>query len=96
MTITVEIHMGNSADTMGTTMPVVVNDASLEAVRYQYSTQLKSTDIDTMKLLAAAFITLCDRQRNRGIPPVARAAAVAITAAEDAVMWGVKAATHGM
>lgn len=96
MTITANIHVSNPADTMGTTMPVVVSDEALEAVRYVYSAQFKNNDIDAMKLLAAAFITVCDRQRHRGIPQVARAASVAITAAEDAAMWGVKAATHGM
>lgn len=94
MTITVNIHVSSPNDTTGTTIPVVVNDASLEAVRYQYSTQLKSTDIDAMKLLAAALITVCSRQHDRCINAVSRSTSIAITKAEEAAMWGVKAATY--
>lgn len=88
MTITVNINVH------GTTIPVTVSDSAIEAVRYQYSTQFNNADMDALKLLAAAFITKCEEQRDRGISQVARAASVAITSAEDAAMWAGKAVTY--
>lgn len=88
MTITVNINVN------GVTTPVTVSDSALEAVRYQYSTKFENADMDALKILAAAFITKCEEQRDRGISVVGRAASVAITAAEDAAMWAGKAATY--
>ena len=55
----------------------------------------KLPEVDRLKLLAAAFIDECERQRVAK-PDAGREFSVAITEMQTAQMWAVKAATLGI
>jgi hypothetical protein len=49
--------------------------------------------VNDLKVAAAKFIDLCDALRQGAPPEVARMYSIAITEAQGAQMWSVKAAT---
>ena len=86
MTFTVTISETGKPD-----YDVRISDTALRAVRYCKI----NVDAETVHLLAAALITKLEELRTRG-GGAPRQASHAITQAEDAAMWGVKAATEEM
>lgn len=74
----------------------ILSATAKRAVRYTFNPSNLDT-VNRLKLLGAALITECEKLRAEGghLPEQARAASVAITHVEDAVMWAVKAATSG-
>lgn len=89
MTITVDITTHD-----GVTRSITVTDDALRAVCFSHNVK-SLADVDDIKIVGAALIMLCERQRSRGIGKVAREAALGITHTEDAVMRAVKAGTYG-
>jgi len=67
-----------------------LSQTSCDAVRLSFNPS-QLPEVVRIKMLAAALITECENLRGRA----ARDAAVAITNAETACMWAVKAATIG-
>lgn len=67
-----------------------ISKTAAEAVRLSFNPS-GSDEVDTLKLIMAAWITEVEKLKNRA----AREAAVAITQAQGASMWGVFAATTG-
>ncbi len=58
----------------------------------------KSSAVDMLKSTAAKFIDQCEALKANGVPEateINRCLALAMTHAEDAAMWAVKAATAG-
>lgn len=70
---------------------IIVSASAKEAVRASFNPSALSA-VDRIKLLGAALITECEQVRDSNTD-AARAASVAITQIETAVMWAVKAAT---
>lgn len=72
---------------------VPISDKAARQVRMGFNPS-QSPRVDAIKALAAALISEC---QLAGLEADAgREAALAMTAAEEAAMWGVKAATAGL
>lgn len=70
-----------------------ISETALRAVRYR---PMPTPAANAVQLLAAALITCLEQLRASGQGGAPRQASHAITMAEDASMWGVKAATEGL
>lgn len=71
-----------------TGVQIDISQEAAEAVRMGFNPSTRP-DVDKLKALGAAFISLCDQIGK------SRELSVAKTEAETAVMWAVKAATAG-
>lgn len=71
-----------------------MSDSALQKAGLSFNPS-KLPTVDRLKLLAAAFIDECERQRAAK-PDAAREFSVAITEMQTAQMWAVKAATLGI
>ncbi len=72
---------------------IIVSASAKEAVRASFNPSALSA-VGRIKVLGAALITECEQVRDSNEnEDTARAASVAITGIETAVMWAVKAAT---
>lgn len=72
---------------------VPISDEAAGLVRLSFNPSALPR-VEAIKALAAALISEC--RADFANPAAARAAALAATAAEEAAMWGVKAATAGL
>jgi hypothetical protein len=82
----------NTADLVGTEVPISTSAADLVRMRFAPPARPR---VLRVKALAAALISEIEAIRDAD-PAAARAASVAITAAQDASMWAVHAATEGL
>jgi hypothetical protein len=97
MTVHITINVTNHPS-----REITVNDAALEAVRFNFNPSLMD-NVTVLKALAAAFLTKCDEILMRPgtapseVPPdwAGREISVAKTNMQTASMWAVLGATKG-
>lgn len=73
--------------------PISISDSARELVRLRFNPSGLG-DVDTLKHLAAAFLSECDRVAAY-VPDAGRSMAVAKTNMQTASMWAVLGATTG-
>ncbi|WP_420585792.1 DUF7681 family protein [Ruegeria sp.] len=76
---------------LNTGTSVSINDTARVLVRQGFNPS-DSAQVDRIKAIAAALISECEAIREKNANS-ARHASLAITSAEEAAMWAVKAAT---
>ena len=74
--------------------PINITDSAKELVRLKFNPS-NLGNVDTLKHLAAAFLSECDRIAGE-VPESGRSLAVAKTNMQTASMWAVLGATTGL
>jgi hypothetical protein len=76
------------------TIGISFSDKAKEAIRHKFNPS-GLANVNDLKALAAAFITVCDRIAAEK-PEAGRELAVAVTNMQTASMWAVLGATKGL